>query len=105
MSATAIVWMSMDTCETIKGEYEQAGKMPLELKRQDKPFTLNRPQNPKKPYPYVEEDVTFASMRWLIWASISRLMALRASSTAVDSYSFAIDLSAVKTRMGFGLFF
>ena len=47
--------------DTIKGEYEQGIKLPLDLKRQDKPFELKRPQNPKKPYPYVEEMVTFDS--------------------------------------------
>jgi pimeloyl-ACP methyl ester carboxylesterase len=48
---------------TIKGEMEQvgAGKMPLDLKRQAKAVTLNRPQHPKKPYPYVEEELTFES--------------------------------------------
>jgi uncharacterized protein len=48
--------------DEIKGEFEQAGlKLPLDLKRQDKPFEVVRPQTPKKPYPYVEEDVTFES--------------------------------------------
>jgi uncharacterized protein len=47
--------------DTIKGELEQGFKLPLDLKRQDKAFTLNRPQTPKKPYPYVEEEVTFPS--------------------------------------------
>jgi pimeloyl-ACP methyl ester carboxylesterase len=47
--------------ETIKGELEQAGKLPLDLKRQEKPFELTRPQLPKKPYPYTEEEVTFPS--------------------------------------------
>src|SRR5262249_6895122 len=47
--------------DTIKGDFEQVAKLPLELKRQDKPYTLNRPQHPKKPYPYLEEDLTFPS--------------------------------------------
>jgi len=47
--------------DTIKGDFEQTAKLPLELKRQDKPYRLNRPQEPKKPYPYLEEDVTFPS--------------------------------------------
>jgi hypothetical protein len=47
--------------QTIKGELDQGPKFPLDLKRQDKPFELTRPQLPKKPYPYVEEDVTFPS--------------------------------------------
>jgi hypothetical protein len=47
--------------DAIKGEFEQGFKLPLDLQRTDKPFALNRPQTPKKPYPYLEEDVTFAS--------------------------------------------
>jgi uncharacterized protein len=47
--------------DSIKGELEQVVKLPLNLKRQEKPFELVRPQNPKKPYPYLEEDVTFPS--------------------------------------------
>jgi uncharacterized protein len=47
--------------DTIKGELDQVGKLPLELKRTDKLVELNRPQHPKKPYPYVEELVAFAS--------------------------------------------
>jgi uncharacterized protein len=47
--------------DTIKGEFDQVGKLPMDLKRLDKPFELSRPQNPKKPYPYLEEDVTFDS--------------------------------------------
>lgn len=47
--------------DTIKGEFEQTGKMPLELKRMDKGLALVRPQEPKKPYPYLDEDVVFDS--------------------------------------------
>jgi pimeloyl-ACP methyl ester carboxylesterase len=47
--------------DSVKGELEQVVKLPLNLKRQDKPFELVRPQNPKKPYPYVEEEVKFPS--------------------------------------------
>lgn len=47
--------------DTIKGEFEQVGKLTLDLKRTDKPFELNRPQHPKKPYSYLEEEVTFDS--------------------------------------------
>ena len=47
--------------DTIKGDLAQVIKLPLDLKRQDKPFELVRPQNPKRPYPYVEEEVTFPS--------------------------------------------
>lgn len=47
--------------DTIKGELEQGSKIPLEFKRVDKAPELLRPQLPKKPYPYVEEEVTFDS--------------------------------------------
>jgi len=47
--------------DTINGEFEQTGKLPLDLKRTDKTLALVRPQEPKKPYPYVEEEVTFDS--------------------------------------------
>ncbi|MFT3880618.1 MAG: alpha/beta hydrolase [Gemmatales bacterium] len=46
---------------TIKGVLDKGGKMPLDLTRQDKPVVLTRPQDPKKPYPYSEEEVTFPS--------------------------------------------
>jgi pimeloyl-ACP methyl ester carboxylesterase len=46
--------------QTAKGDWTQSGQsFPLELKRVEKPSTLNRPQLPKKPYPYPAEDVTF----------------------------------------------
>ena len=47
--------------ETIKGDFEQGGKLPLELKRVEKFPSLARPQTPKKPYPYAETEVTFDS--------------------------------------------
>ncbi|CAN5510302.1 alpha/beta fold hydrolase [soil metagenome] len=47
--------------DTIKGELEKGDKLPLELKRQTKEFTLTRPQLPSKPYPYLEDEITFPS--------------------------------------------
>jgi fermentation-respiration switch protein FrsA (DUF1100 family) len=47
--------------DEIRGELDQGIKIPLDLKRQDKPFELVRPQTPKKPYPYLDEEVTFDS--------------------------------------------
>jgi len=42
----------------IRGHWKQAGgKWPLELKRVEKPTELRRPQHPKRPYPYREEEV------------------------------------------------
>lgn len=45
---------------SIKGHFEQGGvKLELDLKRVEKLSTVNRPQNPKKPYPYEEAQVEF----------------------------------------------
>lgn len=46
---------------TIKGVLEKGSKLPLDLHRQYKPLALSRPQTPIKPFPYLEEDVTFPS--------------------------------------------
>jgi hypothetical protein len=35
----------------------------LNFVRQDQPLEISRPQNPTKPYPYVEEDVTFPNTK------------------------------------------
>ena len=44
---------------TIEGKWSQAGmSLPLVLKRIEKVETALRPQEPKKPYPYKEEEVT-----------------------------------------------
>lgn len=45
----------------ITGDFQQATiKMPLNLSRQqEEAQVLNRPQEPQKPYPYYEEEVTF----------------------------------------------
>jgi hypothetical protein len=42
---------------TIKGSWDQGTPLPLEWKKVDKPTALNRPQDPRKPYPYKEEEV------------------------------------------------
>jgi hypothetical protein len=44
---------------TITGNWVQGGLTPLDMKRVDKIPELNRPQNPKKPYPYIEEEVAY----------------------------------------------
>jgi len=45
---------------TIEGEWKQAGRsFPLELRHVEKATETRRPQDPKKPYPYREEEVTF----------------------------------------------
>jgi fermentation-respiration switch protein FrsA (DUF1100 family) len=47
------------TDSLIDGVWNQSGsKLPLLMTRTDKIVELNRPQNPKKPYPYKEEEVT-----------------------------------------------
>lgn len=49
---------------TLTGEWQQSDlKLPLELKRVEKISTLNRPQTPKKPYPYREEEVTYENTK------------------------------------------
>lgn len=50
--------MSDDGSE-IAGTFTQGAAIPLRLKRVDKVETLNRPQEPKGPFPYNSEDVTY----------------------------------------------
>jgi len=46
------------------GEFKQGGaSFPLNLKRVTKPSSPNRPQEPKKPYPYDEEEVSYENKR------------------------------------------
>jgi pimeloyl-ACP methyl ester carboxylesterase len=48
----------------IEGKWKQSGMtFPLTIKRVDKVTELKRPQEPKKPYPYVEEEVTYENPR------------------------------------------
>ena len=54
-------WQAATRRRHYQGGNRAGAKLPLELKRQEKAFALNRPQHPKKPYPYVEEEVTFDS--------------------------------------------
>jgi len=52
------------TKDIITGEWSQTEiKEKLEFKRSDQPLELRRPQEPSKPYPYHEEDVTFSNKR------------------------------------------
>ena len=45
---------------SIEGKWQQGGiSLPLELKRTDEIPKLHRPQEPKKPYPYIEEEVIY----------------------------------------------
>jgi len=45
---------------SIEGKWQQGGiSFPLLLKRIDEAPKLHRPQEPKKPYPYIEEEVTY----------------------------------------------
>lgn len=49
---------------TIKGAWKQGGmNLPLELKPQEQEVKLNRPQTPKKPYPYQEKNVTYENIK------------------------------------------
>ena len=46
----------------LRGEWSQSGdSAQIEFKRSDQPLELRRPQNPVKPYPYREEDVSFSN--------------------------------------------
>jgi pimeloyl-ACP methyl ester carboxylesterase len=48
----------------IAGQFKQAGaSFPLTLKRVTRPTTLNRPQEPKPPFPYDEEEVSYENKR------------------------------------------
>jgi pimeloyl-ACP methyl ester carboxylesterase len=48
-----------DDKHKIEGKWTQAGTLPLDFKRLDKEPDYSRPQEPKKPYPYVEEEVKY----------------------------------------------
>jgi pimeloyl-ACP methyl ester carboxylesterase len=51
--------LSKDGSE-ISGTFQQAGmSFPLVLKRVDKPVAISRPQEPKRPFPYAEEEVAY----------------------------------------------
>jgi uncharacterized protein len=46
----------------ISGTWSQSGETAtIDFKRSDQPLELRRPQDPVKPYPYLEEDVTFSN--------------------------------------------
>ena len=46
----------------VTGSWTQAGKSyPLDVRRQGAPVVINRPQEPKPPFPYKSEDVTFSN--------------------------------------------
>lgn len=47
---------------TIAGTWAQSGgTFPLDLKKLDKPLEVNRPQEPKRPFPYEEVEVAYAN--------------------------------------------
>jgi pimeloyl-ACP methyl ester carboxylesterase len=51
----------------IEGTWKQAGNtMALNLAKLKSPFTVNRPQEPKPPYPYTSEEVTFINDKFNI---------------------------------------
>ena len=48
---------------TLKGNWTQTGaEATLEFKRSDDPLALLRPQTPVEPYPYIQENVSFANL-------------------------------------------
>lgn len=55
--------LSADKNEIV-GEWKQGTTpLPLTFKRTDNPLVLNRPQEPKKPYPYTEEEVAYENKK------------------------------------------
>jgi uncharacterized protein len=55
--------LSSDQQEII-GEWKQSSAvLPLIFKRTENPFALSRPQEPKKPYPYQEEEVVYENKK------------------------------------------
>jgi hypothetical protein len=48
---------------TIDGNWIQGDTTPFVIKRVDKLPDLTRPQDPKKPYPYIEEEVTYENRK------------------------------------------
>jgi pimeloyl-ACP methyl ester carboxylesterase len=49
--------------QEIEGTWTQGIPLPLKLKQVDKAPELARPQEPKKPYPYLEEDVSYENKK------------------------------------------
>jgi fermentation-respiration switch protein FrsA (DUF1100 family) len=48
----------------IEGEWKQSGQtLPLTVKRVDKAAEMLRPQEPKKPYPYIERQVEYTNLK------------------------------------------
>ncbi|MBE9592326.1 MAG: alpha/beta fold hydrolase, partial [Proteobacteria bacterium] len=48
----------------VEGEWNQSGQtLPLTLKRVDKAVEILRPQEPKKPYPYIEKKVAYTNLK------------------------------------------
>lgn len=45
--------------QELVGQWKQNGSLPLTFQRVEKPFELVRPQEPKKPYPYREDEVAY----------------------------------------------
>jgi uncharacterized protein len=54
--------------KTLEGKWSQGGQaMPLTFSRQERAFALNRPQEPKAPFPYASREVTFQSPAGGVW--------------------------------------
>lgn len=60
LSASYVGTLSKDGTE-LTGQFTQGGVLPLDFTRvtDASQLELNRPQNPKKPYPYTEEEVSY----------------------------------------------
>ncbi|HNZ43237.1 MAG TPA: alpha/beta hydrolase [Bacteroidales bacterium] len=51
------------SADTLKGFFTQGKKFPLSMARVEKLPELNRPQEPQRPFPYKEEEVTFINKK------------------------------------------
>jgi pimeloyl-ACP methyl ester carboxylesterase len=52
---------------TLHGTWTQGGRsFPLNMRKLKVAFTLNRPQEPKPPFPYISEDITFLNEKFNI---------------------------------------
>lgn len=58
-SAISYTGVLSDDGKEIRGVFKQVAQLPLVLTKVDKPVALKRPQEPARPYPYKEEEVSF----------------------------------------------
>jgi len=53
-----------DSMTAFSGNWQQSGlSFPLDIRKTNAKITINRPQNPLKPYPYIEKEVEFINQK------------------------------------------